>query len=68
MSKIYTKNPKIEKVENRHFIFCDSFLLVNYYPTEDKIYHYAFIEEESLKDARSRLSVGVWKRKQTINK
>lgn len=63
MIKVYTKNPKIEKVENRNFIFCDRFLLVNYYPTEDKMYHYAFIEERAMKLARSRLSVGVWKYK-----
>lgn len=53
-------NFKIEKVENRHLIQGDNFLMVNYYPYSDKITHIAFMSAEYVKKAISKYTVGKW--------
>jgi hypothetical protein len=68
MSKVYTKNPKIEKVENRTMISCDNFLMVNYYPYTDEISHFAYISIESVQRAKSSFTVGQWRYKAEAEK
>lgn len=59
---------QIENVRSANTAVGDKILLVNYYPAQDNLSHFSFYNEQSVKDAKSKFSVGQWQIKSLKNK